>query len=130
MSPELDRQPGRNRWPHPGDNPLIRARKIAHMYRALLHTARPDLCDQADAIAQQFGETWVVPKVVTAADDDLLDPSDAADFLCTSTANIRRLRLAGRLNGHDTDSGWRYKVADLRNLQNERPRPGVAKIQT
>lgn len=128
MNPDLDKQPGRNRWPHPGDSPLARARRIAQMYRQHLHAANPDLCDQADTTAQRFGETWVIPKVVTAHDDDMLDPADAADFLCTSTANIRRLRLAGRLNGHDTDSGWKYKVADLRNLQNARPRDTVAKI--
>ena len=128
MNPDLDKQPSRNRWPYPGDNPLVRARKVAQMYRARLRALNEEACDQADAAAQQFGETWVVPKVVTAHDDDLLDPADAADFLCTSTANIRRLRLAGRLNGHDTDSGWKYKGADLRNLQHARPRGGVAKI--
>ncbi|MEV2239507.1 hypothetical protein [Micromonospora sp. NPDC049891] len=129
MNPDLDRQPGRNRWPHPGDNPLVRARKIAHMYRARLRALDADACDDADRTAQQFGETWAVPKVVTADDDDLLDPADAADFLCTSTANIRRLRLAGRLNGEHTTSGWRYRVADLKDLQQNRPRTGVAQVE-
>lgn len=122
MNPDLDKQPGRNRWPHPGDNPLVRARKVAQMYRARLRALNPDACDEADTTARQFGETWVVPKVVTAHDEDELDPADAADFLCTSTANIRRLRLAGRLNGESTSAGWRYKVSELRNLQQARPR--------
>ncbi len=121
MNPNQDRQP-RTRWPYPGDTPLVRARKIAQMYRAHLRALNPDACDQADATAHQFGETWVAPKVVTAHDEDLLDPADAADYLCTSTANIRRLRLAGRLNGHHTDCGWRYQVADLKKLQHARPR--------
>lgn len=125
MNPDLDKQPGRNRWPHPGDNPLVRARKVAQMYRARLRALNPDACDEADATARQFGENWVVPKVVAAEEDDLLEPADAADFLCTSTANIRRLRLAGRLNGHDTGEGWKYKVGDLRNLQHARPRQAV-----
>ncbi|MFY1686479.1 hypothetical protein [Plantactinospora sp. WMMB782] len=124
MNPDRNEQ-GRTRWPFPGDTPLVRARKIAQMYRARLRALDTDACDEADATAHQFGETWVAPKVITALDDDLLDPADAADFLCTSTANIRRLRLAGRLNGHHTADGWRYLVADLRNLQHARPRTVV-----
>jgi hypothetical protein len=128
MNPERNQQ-GRTRWPYPGDTPLVRARKIAQMYRARLRALSVDACDEADATARQFGETWVAPKVITALDDDLLDPADAADFLCTSTANIRRLRLAGRLNGHHTPNGWRYLVADLKKLQHARPRTVVAQGQ-
>lgn len=124
MNPERDRQ-DKPKWPYPGDTPLVRARKVAHMYRALLRTLSSDACDQADATARQFGEAWAVPRVLTALDDDLLDPANAADFLCTSMDNIRRLRLAGRLNGHHTPNGWRYQVADLRNLQHARPRTVV-----
>lgn len=121
MNPEANQQP-RTRWPYPGDNPLVRARKVAHMYRAIAERVDPAATAEADTTAIDFGETWVVPRVVTVEDDDLLDPSDAADFLCTSTANIRRLRLAGRLNGHHTSSGWRYQVSDLKKLQHARPR--------
>lgn len=121
MNPDLDKQ-GRSKWPFPGDTPLVRARKVAQMYRARLRALDPAACDEADATARQFGETWVEPRLVTTMDDDLLDPADAADFLCTSTANIRRLRLAGRLNGRETAEGWRYRVADLKDLQNGRPR--------
>jgi hypothetical protein len=129
MNPDYDKKPTRNPWPFPGDNSTVRARKVAQMYRARLRALDPSACDEADATALQFGETWAIPKVVTVNDDDLLDPADAADFLCTSTANIRRLRLAGRLNGHDTSDGWRYQVRDLKDLQKERPRSGVAKIE-
>ena len=121
MNPELNRQP-RTRWPYDGDTALTRARKIAHMYRARLRALNPDACDDADNTARHFGELWIVPRVITAGDDDWLDPADAADLLCCSTANIRRLRLAGRLSGVETRDGWRYKVADLRHLQGGRPR--------
>ncbi|MFI6228613.1 hypothetical protein ACIBCR_15030 [Micromonospora echinospora] len=128
MSPDYDKKPTRQQWPFPGDSPTIRARKIAQMYRARLRALDPTACDEADATASQFGETWVIPKVVTANDDDFLGPSDAADFLCTSTANIRRLRLAGRLNGHETPQGWLYRVGELRGLQQNRPRREVDQV--
>lgn len=123
MNTDNNRQP-RVSWPFPGDNPLVRARKIAHMYRARLRALDVAACDEADATAAMFGEDWAVPRVVTVEDDDLLRPSDAADFLCTSTANIRRLRLAGRLKGIETNDGWRYQVAELRALQQKRQRGG------
>lgn len=121
MNPDNNRQP-RTRWPYPADTPLVRARKIAHMYRGIAHAANPDACQEADATARMYGETWAVPHVITAHDEDLLTPADAADYLCTSTANIRRLRLTGQLNGHHTPEGWRYQVADLKTLQQRRPR--------
>jgi hypothetical protein len=127
MNPRIDRQPRQppGRWPYPGDSPLVRARKLVHSCRALLHSASPDLGRQFDEMAIGFGETWIVPRLIHHDDDDLLDPADAADYLCTSTANIRRLRLAGRLVGHRTDEGWRYRVGDLRGLQSTRPRGSV-----
>ncbi|GAA4439485.1 helix-turn-helix domain-containing protein [Phytohabitans houttuyneae] len=124
MSRAPNEQPRRAAWPFPGDNPLVRARKIAHMYRARLRALDVPACDEADATARMFGEDWAVPQLVTVEDDDVLRPSEAADFLCTSTANVRRLRLAGRLKGIETNEGWRYRVADLRELQNGRPRGG------
>jgi hypothetical protein len=105
------------RWPFPGDHALARARKVAQMYRAHLRSLSVDLCDEADATAVQFGETWAVPQVVTVDDHMLLTPAQTADWLCTSTANVRRLRLAGRLHGEKTRSGWRYKLAELKALQ-------------
>lgn len=105
------------RWPFPGDNPLVRARKVAQMYRAHLRALSVDLCDEADATAVQFGETWAVPQVVTVDDHMLLTPAQAADWLCVSMDNVRRLRLTGRLPGEKTRSGWRYRLADLKALQ-------------
>jgi hypothetical protein len=110
------------RWPFPGEAPLTRARRVAHMYRAHLRSLSTDLCDTADATAVQFGETWAVPQVVTVDEHMLLTPAQAADWLCTSTANIRRLRLAGRLPGERTRHGWRYQLADLKAVQETRRR--------
>lgn len=121
MNPNLDRQPRQppGRWPYPGDSPLTRARKIALMYRAALGAANPNLRDECDATAAAYGETWVAPRLATHNDNDWLNPRDAADYLCTSPDNIRRLRLAGRLAGTHTPKGWRYKVADLRQLEQQ-----------
>lgn len=112
-------------WPFPGDTPLIRARKLAQAYRAHLKAAAPHLCAQIDEMAIHYGELWVVPRVVTTTDNDLLTPAEAADFLCVSTANVRRLRLAGRLHGVRIDGQWRYRVAELRKLQQGRPRTAL-----
>lgn len=119
MNPDLDRQPRQppGQWPFPGDTPLVRARKIAHMYRAALGAANPQMRDQCDATAVGYGETWAVPRLLTASDDDLLPPAQAADWLCVSTARIRGLRLSGRLPGVQVGGEWRYRVADLRALQ-------------
>lgn len=119
------------KWPFPGESPLARARRIAHMYRAHLRALSVDLCDEADATAAQFGETWAIPQVVTVDEHMLLTPAQAADWLCTSTANIRRLRLAGRLPGDKTRHGWRYKLSDLKELQaTRRRRPRVDQAGT
>lgn len=106
-------------WPWPGEGPTARARRIAQMYRAHLRSLNRELCDQVDATACRYGETWVVPQLVTVTSDQLLTPAQAADWLMCSTANIRRLRLAGRLPGVKTRDGWRYKLADLQQLQEQ-----------
>jgi hypothetical protein len=89
------------------------------MYRAALGAANPTMRDECDSTAQAFGETWVIPRVITTLDDDWLTPAEAADFLCVSTARIRGLRIAGRLKGRQVGGEWRYQVVDLRRLQTE-----------
>jgi hypothetical protein len=118
MNPDLDcqpRQPGR--WPFPGDSPLVRARKVAQMYRAALGAADEAMREQCDATAVGYGETWAVPRLVVYADDDLLRPADAADFLCVSTSALGMLRSRGRLRGVWDGRMWLYRVAELRQLQ-------------
>ena len=119
MNPDLDRQPRQasGRWPFPGDTPLVRARKVAQMYRARLRALSTDACDDADNAAVGFGETWVVPRVLTVNEDDWLSPADAADYLCVGIARIRGLRLSDRLPGRKVDGEWQYRVADLLALQ-------------
>lgn len=123
------------RWPYPGDSPLVRARKIAQSYRAHLHAANPDICAAVDDMATAFGETWIVPRVVTATDDDELTAGEAADYLCISTAALRqlrgRLRRQGRQFGVKREGEWRYTVRELRDLQasTRRRRPALDRDQ-
>lgn len=126
MNPDLDRQPRQpsGRWPYPGDTPLVRARKVAQMYRARLRALSTDACDDADNAAVGFGETWVVPRVLTYTDRDWLKPADAADYLCISVEALRLLRTRGRIEQAvlGEDGIWRYPFAELRTLQGRRTR--------
>jgi hypothetical protein len=129
VKPDLDRQPRQpvGRWPFPGDNALVRARKVAQMYRAALGLASPDMQRQCDDTAAGFGELWVAPRQVVYDDDDWLRPADAADFLCVSRSGLNMLRTRGRITGRwDEQAGmWRYRVADLRVAQGRRTRRKV-----
>lgn len=85
----LDDQGRRGTWPNPVDTPLDRARRIAGMYRARLRALDRDACDDCDATAVGFGETWMVEK------PDIVDPTremttnEAAELAQTSPEAIR-----------------------------------------
>lgn len=126
MTPDLDRQPRQKsgRWPFPGDSPLVRARKVAQMYRARLRALSLDACDDCDRTAVGFGEKWVAPRLVHYNDDDLLRPADAADYLCITTTALGLLRARGRLEGvyDEAKRMWRYRFAELLKVQGRRTR--------
>ncbi|MCG5464211.1 hypothetical protein MED01_002376 [Micromonospora sp. MED01] len=90
MNPDLDVQGRRGEWPVPGDNATDRARKVAHMYRARLRALDPAACDQADAVAVNFGETWVTPTVATVEDTDAVTTAEAAALVNVSEDVIRQ----------------------------------------
>jgi len=103
-------------WPWPGDTPLVRARRVAIAYRARLLKADRAACDEFDAKLAEWGQTWIAPRLVTVDDCSVLGPAEAAEFLGVSVAEVRRLRLAGRLVGERVRGRWRYRVPDLRRL--------------
>ncbi|MDP8971188.1 MAG: helix-turn-helix domain-containing protein [Actinomycetota bacterium] len=105
-----------DRWPYPGDTPIVRARRIALAYRAVAEHHAPHECADLDAVVRGMGETWAVPIPVATDPDELLTPAEAAQMLCVSTAVIRNLRLRGRLPGHHDGRGYRYKTADVTDL--------------
>ena len=104
------------RWPFPGDTPLVRARRVAIAYRHRLFEADRAGCDKLDVKIAEWGEMWAVPRLVTVDEHSVLGPAGAAEYLGVSTAEIRRLRLAGRLVGERVRGRWRYRVSDLHQL--------------
>jgi hypothetical protein len=77
-------------------------------------------------MCEQWGETWLAPRVLRYGLDDLLSPSEAADIAAVSVATLRQLRRRGRLTGKQTAEGWRYRARDVLQLAaQQRRRPGV-----
>ncbi len=90
MNPELDRQPRRGTWPNPIDTPLDRARRIAGMYRARLRALNLEACDELDATAASFGETWMLKRPDIIDPDRELTTSQAADLVRVHPDTIRQ----------------------------------------
>lgn len=103
-------------WPYPGDSPLAIARKVAIAYRTHLRSIAPHLCDQLDDTMRTYGQTWVVPTLVTVPDDATLTAAQAAEYLHVSVARIRSLRREGRLQGCLVGVVWTYRAEDVRRL--------------
>lgn len=106
MNPELDHQPRRNPWPHEGDTPLQRARRIALAYRQHLKTANPQLCDAVDDMAAGFGETWMLERLLTVEAEHLVTTVEAAELAGVDAETIRQWRK----RGYVARSGIRQKL--------------------
>lgn len=98
MNPELDRQPSRNPWPHPGDTLLQRARRLAIAYRQHLKTANPDLCAALDDAARSYGETWICDNLITTPDDQMLTTAEAAELAGVDIETVRQWRKRGYIS--------------------------------
>lgn len=98
MNPDLDRQPSRNPWPHPGDTPLQRARRLAIAYRQHLNTTNPDVCAALDDAARSYGENWVCDNLVTVPDDELLTTDQAAELAGVDPETVRQWRKRGYIS--------------------------------
>lgn len=97
MNPNLDRQPRENakKWPHPGDTPLQKARRIVGAYRARLKAIAPEACADVDEAMQEFGETWMLERLVTVDAKSLLTTSEAAELAGVDQETIRQWRKRG-----------------------------------
>lgn len=109
-----------SRWPFPGEPPLVRARRVAHAYRALAAEAGADT-GELDARIRQWGESWAIPRLTTCGPDDMLTASEAGDLLAVSAASINNLRRNGRLTGSKENGRWKYRARDVTALS-ARPR--------
>ena len=87
MKPDYDKQTN-PRWPNPIDDPTQRARRIAGMYRALLNTARPDLCQQSDQTARDRGETWMLERQEVIEPHQELTATEAAQLVNVAPKTI------------------------------------------
>ncbi|PZG10295.1 hypothetical protein C1I95_28145 [Micromonospora craterilacus] len=89
MTPDHDK-PTNPRWPNPLDEPLHRARAAGRMYRQLLRTARPDLCQQADDTLSSFGETWMLERPEVIEPDREVTTAEAAALANVTPLKIRK----------------------------------------
>lgn len=100
MNPEIDKQPRSNRakWPHSGDTPLQRARRIVGAYRARLKAIAPDACADVDATMRAFGETWMLEQLVTTDAKSMVTTADAAELAGVDVETIRQWRRRGYIS--------------------------------
>lgn len=89
MRPGLDEQGRRGVWPNPIDGPLERARRVAGMYRARLRAVDRNACDDCDATAVGFGETWMLEKPDLVDPDAELTTAEAARLVGVPVRRIR-----------------------------------------
>lgn len=94
-------------WPHPGDTPTDRARRIAN---TILRRLPDD--EQARAIAQAraVGETWLGPELVRWTNDDIVPTKRAAEIIHVGPSTIRKWHSQGLLANHGRG---RYRVGDV-----------------
>lgn len=101
-------------WPHPGDSPEARARRVAHAYRAKLDQIAPGECRQLDQMMSRWGQHWVTPRVLSADPDEWLSTADAADLAGVQPDTIGRMRRRGRLTGRQINARkWEYQAAEI-----------------
>lgn len=112
-------------WPFPGDSPIVRARRVALAYRTALEAADPGMCAQVDDAMAQWGQHWVMPRMVYHDDDEWLAVADAADFAMVETSTLRMWRKRGVLSGRNTNGKWTYRAGDLVDLTSEKRRRGL-----
>lgn len=109
MNPKLNEQGRRGSWPYPLDQPVDRARKIAHMYRARLRTLDVGACDLIDQTAVSFGEDWMVEKQDVVDPDRELTTAQAAELVHVHPETIRKWACATHPTNRDQPLLPRFK---------------------
>lgn len=101
------------RWPHPGDSPIVRARKCAWAYRAALESAgRQDLVAELDNRFMDWDERWVAP-VGRYEPTDWVTAKEAGELLGVSDGTISKNRMNGRIKGRKVNQTYFYLVTDV-----------------
>ncbi|RKR92796.1 hypothetical protein BDK92_7278 [Micromonospora pisi] len=81
-------------WPNPTDGPAQRARAIARMYRTHLRAQNTRLCDQADEVAAEFGETWMLEREQLVEPEQEVTTAEAAELVHVQPHTIRQWATA------------------------------------
>jgi hypothetical protein len=91
----------------------MRRERVAASYRAVLEDVAPDACHELDEQMIQMGQRWVVPRVVTWADDDWLSAEQVADYAGVSIATAYSWRQRG-LPSIPSNEGLRFQFSEVR----------------
>lgn len=100
-------------WPWK-ETPLKQRERVALSYRALAEKLNPEACAQLDAEMLEFGVRWVVPRVVTYSDADLLSASLVADYCEVSLKTVYTWKNDRGLPSVITPDGVRFRFSDVR----------------
>jgi len=107
------------RWPHPGDSPIVRARKVAWAYRAALESAgRADLVAELDDRFINWDEVWITPQG-RFEPTDWITAKQAGALLGVSDGTISKNRMSGRIKGRKVNQTFFYKVSDVYELSDQ-----------
>jgi hypothetical protein len=71
------------------------ARSVARLYRNQLQIVDPETCAVLDRHIVALGETWLIPRQVIHADEDLVSTADAAELAGVEEETIRSWRRRG-----------------------------------
>lgn len=110
------------KWPFPGDAVLVRARKVAWAYRAVVEEIAPARCKELDEKFTEWGEHWHCSQIAPYDGNDLLPTIEAASLIGITSGSLSNLRVVGRIKGYkrrDRGRGFAYKVNDLLELSTQ-----------
>lgn len=82
-------------WPNPADTDLVKARKVATVYRTHLHTANRGICDQIDDAMRDAGHAWILPTLITYDVTTNVIATEAAAIAGVKPGTIHQWRSRG-----------------------------------
>lgn len=115
-------------WPWPADTSLDIARRLLQSYRDVLQRMNPEVCEQLDAQAVQFGQEWVVPRSEPVDPDDLMPAADIAALFGIDVDVIHKWAHRGHIEKRANAEGARvFRVGDVLDYQARTRRERLAR---
>jgi hypothetical protein len=99
-------------WPW-DESALKRRERVALSYRALAEKLDPVACADLDTQMLEYGQRWIVAKIVPYQDEDLLSADLVADFAQVNLKTVYEWRRRG-LPSVVTPDGLRFRFHELR----------------